>query len=199
MKAFPAFILAILALSALSAYARPLQDYPEARGKVWKSLSYSDRLGRHTVILSRKSYASQPSKNDRDFICSNEELYGCDYIKSKTKPRLLWRMRDHVHDCPTSARAEFSPDSPVITDLNGNGISEVWITYYIGCHGDVSPDGMKILMYEGGKKYALRGETFVHVDGMDLGGNYKADPAFAGAPAPFLRFADKLWQKNMRR
>ncbi|MCR5563909.1 MAG: hypothetical protein K6F46_11205, partial [Desulfovibrio sp.] len=86
-----------------------------------------------------------------------------------------------------------------ITDLDGNGVSEVWITYYVSCHGDVSPDGMKVLMYEGGKKHALRGETFLHVDGMDMGGSYKADPAFNEAPAPIRRFADELWRRNMRR
>ena len=101
-----------------------------------------------------------------------------------------------IHDCFTSATCEFSSDSPVITDLDKNGIQEVWMTVYIGCRGDVGPVGMKILMYENGKKYALRGETFVHVDDMDLGGTYKADPEFTKAPAVFLQFADRLWQKN---
>ena len=54
---------------------------------------------------------------------------------------------------------------------------------------------MKILMYENGKKYAMRGETFVHADGMDLGGRYKADEAFASSAPVFRQYADQLWQK----
>ncbi|MBQ9405404.1 MAG: hypothetical protein IJU37_01535 [Desulfovibrio sp.] len=195
------YLLALVIAYAVPASAdgHPLQGYREAQGKLWKKTPYTDSLGRHMVILTHTGlYQSRPG--DPDFICSNGDLYAYGYDnEGSATPMLSWRMHDFVHDCETSATAEFARDSPYITDLDGNGVSEIWIIYYVGCHGDVSPDGMKILMYENGKKYALRGETFVHVDGMDMGGRYKADPAFNQAPAAFRQFADQLWRKHMRR
>ena len=203
MRVILSFFLAIFVMQAMPIWSaggdHPLQGYREVQGKLWKKKNYTDSRGKNLVILTHTGlYTSKPTA-DPNFICSNGDLYAYGYTNdSAVPPTLLWRMHDYVHECETSARVEFSKDSPIITDLDGNGISEVWITYYIGCHGDVSPDGMKILMYEGQKKYALRGETFVHVDGMNLGGKYKADSAFASAPAAFRQFAHKLWQKNMR-
>lgn len=205
MKTATFLVVVVLVLGAVPAFAdggdHPLQGYRETQGKLWKKTPYTDSRGRHMVILTHTGlYQSRPQPADPDFICGNGDLYAYGYDNDgATPPTLAWRMHDYVHDCETSATADFAPDSPVITDLDGNGISEVWITYYVGCRGDVSPEGMKILMYEGGRKYALRGETFVHMDGMDLGGTYKADPAFSAAPAAFRQFADQLWRKNMRR
>ncbi|MBQ7618410.1 MAG: hypothetical protein IJS50_06000, partial [Desulfovibrio sp.] len=102
------------------------------------------------------------------------------------------------HNCETSLSLEFAKSSPIVTDLDHNGLAEVWLTYYLACRGDVSPEGMKIIMYENGQKYALRGETFLHVDGQDLGGKYQLDSAFKKAPEVFRRFADQLWQKQKR-
>ncbi len=203
MRVVLSFFLAIFVMQAMPVRAdggdHPLQGYREVQGKLWKKKAYTDSRGKNLVILTHTGiYTSKPTA-DPDFICSSGDLYAYGYTNDgAVPPTLSWRMHDYVHECETSARADFSQDSPIVTDLDGNGISEVWITYYIGCHGDVSPDGMKILMYEGNKKYALRGETFVHVDGMDQGGKYKADPAFSSAPSVFRQYADKLWQKNMQ-
>lgn len=178
--------------------AAALRAFPEVKGEILKSAPYADRGERHVVILTQEDYPSRPNKDDPDFICGNADVRAYGYnLAGASGP--VWRMHDYVHDCETSATAEFSPDSPLVTDVDGNGLAEVWLVYYISCHGDVSPDGMKILMYEGGKKHALRGETFVHVDGQDMGGTYTADPAMRAAPQAIRRYADQLWQEHKQR
>ena len=172
------------------------RNHPNMKGKVLKSRAFIDKMGENYIYLnSTGNYRSHhPSDGD---VCSNIDIFAYAYRgDSYTEPTLLWKMNDFVHDCIASAECQFSEDSPIITDLNQNGIKEVWLITYLGCRGDVSPLGMKILMYEDGKKYALRGETFIHVDGMDLGGNYKKDQAFANGPKEFLKFADKLWNMH---
>ncbi len=187
-----------LGLGSYDVSAASLAEFPEVQGPIFKKISYTDSTGKNDLVLTQtESYPSTPNPSQPDFICGNQEINAYAYSKSidSTKPSLMWRMHDFVHDCETSATCEFAKDSPVVTDLDGNGVSEVWLVYYIGCRGDVSPIGMKILMYEGGKKHALRGETFVHVDGMDMGGSYQADQAFAAASPVFRKYADQLWQK----
>lgn len=200
MKWYMGAVLAFCGLLTVSAYAANdaavLQGFNNIKGKLEKKVTFVDAKGINDVILTHSGmYPSNP--NEEEGPCNND-LHAYGFITRGGQSRTLWQMHDFVHDCEASADAEFSPDSPVITDLDEDGISEIWLTYYVGCRGDVSPIGMKILMYEDGKKYALKGETFVHVDGMDLGGSYKADPAFENAPERFRRFANRLWHKNKR-
>lgn len=171
------------------------------KGKVLKEVPFTDQNSKKVLVLSKSGlYKSHPDATNPDYTCGNADIYAyCFDISRSGQPVLLWQIKDFIHDCDSSATAEFTVDSPVITDLDKNGISEVWITYYVGCHGDVSPDGMKIIMYEGNKKYALRGETYVNVDNLQVGGKYTTDQAFGSAPDVFRRFADQLWQKNKQR
>lgn len=195
------FSVICFAFTSSTVLAGSVSGFPDVQGPLLKKISYTDSTGQNDVLLTQtESYASTPDASQPDYICGNQEIHAYGYRKSmeSAKPSLVWRMHDFVHDCEASATCEFAKDSPVLTDLDGNGISEVWLIYYIGCRGDVSPLGMKILMYEGGKKYALRGETFVHVDGMDLGGTYQADEAFTSASPVFRQYADQLWQKHKK-
>ncbi|MCR4665772.1 MAG: hypothetical protein K5657_00560 [Desulfovibrio sp.] len=192
--------LALVVLSALPAYADGARDvlrgFGNVEGTLLKKVTFVDGKGVNDILLTHTGmYPGRAMDSDET---SNSDLYAYGYVTDGGVPRPVWQMHDLVKDCEASAEAEFSPDSPVITDLDENGLSEVWLTYYVGCRGDVSPIGMKILMYEGGRKYALRGETFVHADGMDMGGRYKADPSFATANERFRLFADQLWEKNKR-
>ena len=65
-----------------------------------------------------------------------------------------------------------------------------------------NPCLLKIIMYEGTQKYAMRGETKQYNgksdNGVQLyyGGEYKQDKAFSEGPKDFLKFAKKLWEDN---
>lgn len=68
--------------------------------------------------------------------------------------------------------------------------------YKVSCQSDVSPVPMKIIMYEGNQKYAVRGATRVKVSEKEyMGGDYSFDQAFTNGPAAFRRYADQLWNK----
>jgi hypothetical protein len=62
---------------------------------------------------------------------------------------------------------------------------------------------MKIIMYHGQQKFAMRGQNKVFSGTDDkgkkyyIGGDYKYDKAFADGPKEFLEFAKKLWDKNI--
>ncbi len=200
MKFRMALALAFFFLSAVPSHAdgdaAVLRGFSNIQGKLVKKVTFLDAKGVNDVILTHTGmYPSKPGDEEGP---SNSELHAYGYVAGGAQSIPVWQMHDFVHACEAGAEAEFSPDSPVITDLDENGLSEIWLTYYVGCRGDVSPIGMKILMYEGGRKYALRGETFVHADGMDMGGTYRADPAFENAHERFRHFADRLWQRNKR-
>lgn len=196
LKTLPLFAFLLSLFFASPALADETKYFGSVQGNILKRISYEDAEGKHLVLLTHTGIFQ--TKPDPEMICTNGDLYayGFDVLDDSLMP--TFTMHDFVHDCETSETLEFSRDSPVITDLDKNGLSEVWIVYYVGCRGDVSPVGMKLLMYEKGKKHAMRGLTFVHVDDLDLGGTYKEDANFLKAPKVIRQFADKLWKKNMR-
>ncbi|RFZ82290.1 hypothetical protein DYU05_16890 [Mucilaginibacter terrenus] len=70
--------------------------------------------------------------------------------------------------------------------------------YKTACRGDVSPSDMKIIMYEGGKKYAVRGTNKIKVgEKIYEGGAYTTDEAFKTGPLVFAKYAATLWKKNL--
>lgn len=104
-----------------------------------------------------------------------------------------WSMSDGIDECMFDL--VYKARKPEITDLDGDGIKEVWLIYYQTCVSDVSPAQMKILVYERKEgethKYALRGETYNKFE--KIGGEFKAD--FKGADPALLEHAKKLWNK----
>ena len=116
--------------------------------------------------------------------------------------RQTWKVYDYISECPVDIVANFVKNTLQITDLNKNGIAEVWVMYRSSCRSDVSPADMKIIMYEGQQKYAMRGTARIFQGTDDKGkkyfdgGKYKYDQAFASKPE-FLKFAKELWNKNI--
>lgn len=70
--------------------------------------------------------------------------------------------------------------------------------YKTVCHGDVSPCDMKIIMYQGTQKFAMRGQNKVKISKNEsIGGKYTFDKAFIEAPKSFTNFALTLWNTNV--
>jgi hypothetical protein len=126
------------------------------------------------------------------------ELYANHFILKGNDTLQTWRVYDFISDCPVDIEAKFIKNSFQVTDLNQDGRGEIWIMYKTVCHGDVSPSDMKIIMYQGQQKYAIRGQNKVQITDKEFyGGKYKIDKAFANGPKVFLTFAKKLWDKNI--
>lgn len=70
-------------------------------------------------------------------------------------------MREHVHARVADTTPQFSADSPDIADVDSNGVAEARMTCFVSCRGDVRPDKMKTIMFEGKNKHVLRGETLL--------------------------------------
>ncbi len=66
---------------------------------------------------------------------------------------------DFAKECPLYIQVNFIRNTFAVTDLNKNGKAEVWLMYKTACRSDVSPANMKIVMYEGNKKYMQEEQT----------------------------------------
>lgn len=171
-------------------------------GKIKTAVHWVDSLGYNISILTETGiHQSKKFKHVNDGV--DAELFAYHFIVKGDRAYQTWRVYDFISDCPVDIEAEFIKNSFQVTDLNKDGISEIWIMYKIVCHGDVSPCDMKIIMYHGQQKFAMRGQNKVFGGTDDngknqyIGGDYKYDKAFADGLKEFLEFAQKLWEKNI--
>ncbi len=162
-------------------------------GRVVQALSYTDRTGTYTVVATQSGPAPDPAAQASDG--QRADLYAYHYPATGTSP--TWQVHDFEADCPLDLYAQFRPQGLTVTDLDHNGMAEVWLVYRTTCRGDVSPSTQKIIMYEGPRKYAVRGTTRLAIgNGQHDGGTYTFDAAWRATPVAFRQHAVRLWQQH---
>jgi hypothetical protein len=172
-------------------------------GFIKNAVRWKDKLGDNIVITTETGiYTSKKFKHEAE-DSSDAELFAYHYIISNNEVKQTWKVYDYISDCPVDIVASFVKNTFKVTDLDNNGIAEVWLMYKTVCHGDVSPSNMKIIMYEGNNKYAMRGENKVQVGSDEndkksfIGGEFKMDESFKKAPKTFKDYAESLWNDNL--
>lgn len=170
------------------------------KGNFKDGFRWKDKTGEYAVITSETGvYFNEDFPHENDG--SDAEVFAQCY--SLENNQLVWKVNDFVKDCMVDIDAEFKKNTLEVTDLDKNGIAEIWMMYELACKGDVSPSDLKVIMYEGKQKFAMRGQTKIRT-GMENngkpvleGGSYTFDKAFKEGPKVFREYAEKLWKKNM--
>jgi hypothetical protein len=162
-----------------------------------KCVQWKDSAGSNIVLLTETGKQNSTTPGNEGF--ANAAILARHYLIIGDSVMLTWKVIDGEEDCPVDITASFLESTFKITDLNNDGIAEVWMMYKTACRSDVSPATMKIIMYEGKTKFAMRGTNRVKegVGGSYIGGEYVFDDAFKKAPESFRKFAADLWQKNI--
>lgn len=176
--------------------AKNLPKHLKYEGHIIDAVKWTDSLGLNYVITSETGEV--PTKGKDNDGLRDAYLYAYHYVVKNDSTKLVWKMYDFNDGCPVDLNVYFVDKTFAITDLDRNGLAEVWVMYKNGCHGDVSPQPTKIIMYEGNKKYALRGESKIkYPDEKDsYGGTYKLDENFKNGNPLFRQYAENLWNKH---
>jgi len=200
MKYLPAFLAFLAASFSAQAQLRVSLLAPSAvpaalkrSGRVVQALRYTDRTGTYTVLATESGPAADSAAESSDG--QRADLYAYHYPTTGAAP--TWQVHDFVADCPLDLEARFLPKALTATDLDQDGTAEVWLVYRTTCRGDVSPSTQKIIMYEGPRKYAVRGTSRLALGGGQYdGGTYTLDAAWATAPPAFRQHAAQLWRQH---
>lgn len=173
------------------------------QGNIKNAVRWRDKQGENIVITTETGIYKKENIERLNDTSRDAELFAYHYLIKDNKVTPSWKVYDFILDCEVDVFASFIKNSFNITDLDNNGIAEVWLMYKTTCTGDVSPSNMKIIMYEGNKKYAMRG-TNKSLIGIDengknsyMGGEYKFDEEFNKSKKVFKDFAVNLWNKNI--
>ena len=197
--------LLILLLASQSCFAQlkltklDMNSLPKTiqyNGHIMNAVRWKDSLGDNIVITTETG--ATRSKGTDDDSYRDAALYAYHFLLQADTWKLTWKVYDYTKECPLDIKANFIKNTFAVTDLNKDGKAEVWLMYKTVCHGDVSPSNMKIIMYEGDKKYAVRGTNKVKVSAKEfMGGEFAFDEAFKKAPELFRQYATQLWKKNI--
>jgi hypothetical protein len=164
-------------------------------GHITNAVTWRDSLGTNYVLTTETGEYQTKDQQGENF--KNAALHVYHYVAKGNSIKLLWQVYDYSKDCPFDLFVKFIDKAFKVTDLDKNGIAEVWVMYENQCTSDVSPAPTKIIMYEGSKKYAVRGENRVQVSEKDfMGGQYTLDENFKNGNPLFRQFAINLWEKN---
>ena len=164
-------------------------------GHIVNAVKWTDSLGLNYFVTTETGKISSKTKDEEDLF--DAFLYAYHYVINKDSCKLMWRIYDYNKGCGLDLDFYFIDKALSVTDLDKNGIAEIWVMYKNACHGDVSPVPIKIIMYEGNKKYALRGESKVKISATEfMGGNFTLDDNFKNGNIVFRQYAEKLWTQN---
>ncbi|HSI04992.1 MAG: M949_RS01915 family surface polysaccharide biosynthesis protein [Myxococcota bacterium] len=159
----------------------------KATGALVALATFDDKDGSHVA------YVEQAATKKGDL-----ELRGFGYTKGSGWTK-QWQASDFVRDCEFDKVLEYRAKSLAVTDLDDDGVAEVTFAYELTCTSDVSPRTLKVLMYEGATKYAMRGETVVDTGaGEKVGGTHALDTTNKDAPPVFVKHLEGRWAELTR-
>jgi len=183
----------------------------EHEGEFRAGVRYSDRLGTHIVILSEKGREHFEKDEEDEHKNLRAELFAERFVVEEDNTlEPAWRVYDSQEGCSMDVDLGFIPDAFQVTDLNQDGIAEIWLAYSTSCGVDLAPKQMTIIMHEGKQAFTMSGrERMLMVRHQDeetgewlapkpedyWGGDYSFNKAFHEAPKAFQCFAKNLWNK----
>ncbi|WP_196889424.1 M949_RS01915 family surface polysaccharide biosynthesis protein [Aureivirga sp. CE67] len=178
-----------------------IPKYIDFRGTVVQALKWTDSNGENILIqtitgaFDWKDY----EENSTNYtIQDKSELYAYLFQKraSDKEFRRKWRVYDYTECYGVDWFTGFIPKATTITDLDKDGVSEITLPYVSICRGGVDPGRMKIIMYEGGTKYALRGSTMLMCKSEHpFGGDFKPSENLKNKKV-FSKFLIEHWDRN---
>ena len=171
-----------------------LQIIGEKVSDVW----FTDAQGEHYLILSNTGKI-----NDMEFPESGDKFYDVElytYLFTTSSEALIldWMIKDSVVKCGPEIYAEFGGEAYDLTDLDNDGMKEVWINYSIGCNSKNVPLKMRVIMTENKSQYVMDGEKRVKIGPDNFkGGDYTFGENVSNIATSFKDHFKKIWKEQV--
>jgi hypothetical protein len=191
-------LFVILALLPLIAIAQPkvkkltpkkIPSEVDYLGDVVLAIQWKDNVGENIVVFTQTAPAQNKDRPEKDLFEASVDARHYVLIEDHWRPR--WNVHDQVNECGLKISANYEIESIDVTDIDEDGIGEVWMLYKIGCHGPDRPAYMKVIMYESETRYSIKGLSDAKIG--QHRGDYTIDPSFTNGPADFRDYAIELW------
>ena len=160
-------------------------------GEIFDCYFWEDANGENYLIRTIEEEKLASTEYDVEFYTKNLHVY---HYAGKSEDIVLKReLLDFVKDCDFDLIVNHV-ESPKLLDINNDNIGEIMFVYRLACTSDVSPSTQKLVVFEDGEKYILRGTTEVY----GYGGDYTPGEEFEKAPIGLLEEAISYWENNSK-
>ncbi|GAA4469920.1 hypothetical protein GCM10023093_30190 [Nemorincola caseinilytica] len=198
------YLFALLPLIPVMAEAQPkvkelvpktIPSEVSYNGDLVQAIKWEDKVGENIVVISETPSAQSITRPEKGYY--EAALDARHFVREEEHWRPRWTLHDQVNECNLQIAANFVQNTFDITDLDNNGIAEVWLVYKVGCYGKNRPSFMKVIMYESETRYSMKGLTDVGAKGKYGGNDRSFDANFNKGPAIFREHATQLWDDNV--
>lgn len=188
-------------ISTLPEQIGPIKDVSVA-------VRWTDSLGDHVVLTTqkikrpsddvffRRREQGLPEKSISSFFAEGEPPATYHFTIKNDSADLQWKVAGTFKACTQPTEGDKLKGSFIVTDLNKDGVAEVWVIYKGMCVDNETQANMRITLWEANKRYTMSGTRSLKIDGQILKGSYQFDQAFKNASALFVTYAEKLWKRN---
>lgn len=155
-------------------------------GKKWK-----DKSGVNYFFISEKKTTVPSNYGD----LKSYEIHGYHFVELNGDFELIREIKDFQSDCDLLSDCGLCDNSLELTDINNDNYGEISFLYFLYCAMDASPRTLKLMLFENGAKFPIRGETYVNYGSSAGGGETNLGQEFDNAPSAFKDFALNKWTK----
>ena len=164
-------------------------DYDGYLNDCW---TWTDELGVNYLFRTLSEPVIDMAEEPDYFEKTSQNLYIYHYRKAPGGKMVLIReLTDFEKGCEFDISTEHLEEVE-LTDLDQDYIGEVTFGYRLACRSDVSPSQQKVVLFEDGDKFILRGTSEVY----GYGGDYEAGDEFDDANPDFLYQVAAYWDRN---
>ncbi len=161
-------------------------------GEIFDCYFWEDANGENYLIRTLEEEALALTEYDVNFYDQNLHVYH--YTGQSNEVKLKRELLDFVKECDFDLIVKHV-ENPKLVDIDRDNIGEIMFIYRLACTSDVSPSTQKLVVFEDGQKYILRGSTEVFGDGGDY---TPGDEFINNAPDELLEEAILYWEANVK-
>lgn len=160
------------------------------KGKLLKSFKYSDSIGQHIVIFTKKENASKFGRIERHILRVESYFWGNE--KSWTKE---WGWKNQL-SCPNlDSESKFLMVPLEVSDLDSDSICEITFAYKTFCGGGIEPSDIGVVLQAGKNNFNISGTNIVKLlDNGSMGGTkIVSQNLYTPQNETYLKHLNKMW------
>jgi len=160
-------------------------------GYVVYSARWKDKAGEHVFIATETGVTNT---TDSSGSILKNALFTAKHYLINDSTTLTWTESDSVMNCAHTLQAGFVQSQFNITDMDKDGVAEVWMMLKTACHSDVSPANLQLVIREREQRYTMIGTEKTRLSKNDvIGGEFTINNDFREGQELFLNKAKNVW------
>jgi hypothetical protein len=162
-------------------------------GNVVYSTRWKDKAGEHLFIATE---SDTTLRIDSAGVRLKSAYLTARHYLLQDSTVLTWTESDSVTDCQHMLYSGFVRSQFNVTDMDKDGVAEVWMMIRKFCRSDTSPADLQLVIHEREQRYTMIGTEKTRLSKTDvIGGEFDINNEFREGQKLFLEKAKNVWHQ----